>query len=167
MIDIYQPTKKIARTLLSNQKASTITFVDDTAWPAIFDATTFSRSRRRNDSSDSDNDGEREPKHVSFLVCTYVMTSCDDGNYFSGILTMRRHWSTCSVPWPFNWFALLRRKFFQTATRDTPSAIKSQWIELWQKGEQSKEENEWRDSYCWHHKQIQWYQHVVGNGHQS
>ena len=49
-----QPSKKIARTLLSSREASTITFVDDSAWPALFDSQLDTRrgSERRGDSDE-------------------------------------------------------------------------------------------------------------------
>lgn len=69
-----QPTKKIARTLLSSQKGgggSTITFVDDAAWPSeLFDSQldTRRRSEKREggygDDDDSIKSGGGERKQV-------------------------------------------------------------------------------------------------------
>jgi len=58
-----QPTKRIARTLLSSQKASTITFVDDAAWPALFDSqldTTRRGGDCRGEGEGEEEEGEEE-----------------------------------------------------------------------------------------------------------
>eukprot|EP00603_Paraphysomonas_imperforata_P013610 CAMPEP_0114463670 /NCGR_PEP_ID=MMETSP0104-20121206/7490_1 /TAXON_ID=37642 ORGANISM="Paraphysomonas imperforata, Strain PA2" /NCGR_SAMPLE_ID=MMETSP0104 /ASSEMBLY_ACC=CAM_ASM_000202 /LENGTH=398 /DNA_ID=CAMNT_0001636639 /DNA_START=137 /DNA_END=1330 /DNA_ORIENTATION=- len=66
---IAKPTKKIARTLLSSQKASTITFVDDSAWPSIFNSTLHTYPDRRSDGYDSDIDDLESRRKQASLVC--------------------------------------------------------------------------------------------------
>lgn len=67
---VAKPTKKIARTLLSSQKASTITFVDDCAWPSIFNSTLPTRPGNwRGDGYDSDIDDMESRRKQASLVC--------------------------------------------------------------------------------------------------